>query len=139
MTTTNPTKALKALLVEDNPIIQKAQRWLLEELGFQVDLAGSGEAALQLFEAMRGEGCRYEIAIMDFGLPDMDGSDVIKVLKKHHSDTIVVVVTACVSDTVINTCREAGSDLVLKKPISAEELKKHLQNFIPSQGEKNVR
>jgi len=129
-TTASEITEQRALLVEDNPMIQKVHTWMLEELNFKVHLAGTGRVALKLLEAAREKGYRYDIALVDMNLPDMEGAEIIKVIKKCHSGTKVIVVTACVSDQVINSCREAGSDLILKKPITADILKGHLNTLL---------
>lgn len=130
MNTTSEITKQRALLVEDNQIVQKVHTWILEELNFEVDLAGTGREALQLLEVAREKGHSYGIALVDMGLPDMEGVEIVKVIKKCHDSTKVIVVTACVSDKVTNSCREAGSDLILKKPITADILKEHLNTLL---------
>lgn len=110
-------------------MIQKVHLWILEELGFEVDVAASVKTARQLFETTVQKGQRYSMALMDFGLPDGEGTEIIQLLKKHDNETIVVVVTACVSATVMDSCHRAGSDLVLHKPIQADSLKLHVQTL----------
>jgi DNA-binding response OmpR family regulator len=129
MTTIKETAKLRALLVEDSPMIQKVHLWILEKLGFEVDVAESVKTARQLFDATLQKGQRYHMALMDFGLPDGEGTEIIQLLKKHDNETIVVVVTACVSAAVINSCHHAGSDLVLNKPIQADNLKRQIQTL----------
>jgi len=118
---TTEKRLSKALLVEDNAIVQKVHTSLLEELNYQVDVASSGEEALQLIARNN-----YDVALVDVGLEGISGVQVVEAIKKHNSDTKVVVVTAFVSDEVRNSCFEAGSDLVLNKPLMGDHLKAQL-------------
>lgn len=70
------------LLVEDNPVAQKIAQLMLAHFSHQVDLAESGEKALGLFEPGK-----YDLVLMDVGLPDIAGPDVTKILRKMESGT----------------------------------------------------
>jgi CheY-like chemotaxis protein len=110
-----------ALLIEDNEMVQKANMFILEELGYQVHVAGTGEKALKLYEKHH-----YDIALVDVGLRDMTGIEVMQAMKKYQRNTKIIVVTAYVSDSVINGCKEAGSHLILNKPLEPENFKMQL-------------
>jgi CheY-like chemotaxis protein len=107
-----------ALLVEDSPLIQQVHTWMLEELGYQVHVVSTGKKSLRLFEKYD-----YAIALVDVGLPDMSGVEVIRAMKKYKRKTQIITATACISQEVINSCLEAGSDFILNKPIAVGDLK----------------
>ena len=64
---------IKLLLVEDQKIAQKVAEMILSTLNFDVDVADSGEQAISLFEENR-----YQIVLMDLGLPGIDGFETTK-------------------------------------------------------------
>ncbi|MCH8095434.1 MAG: response regulator, partial [Chloroflexi bacterium] len=65
------------LLVEDEVKIVRLARDYLERGGFEVLAASNGEAALATFRAHRPD-----LAVLDLGLPDMDGLDVLRALRR---------------------------------------------------------
>jgi CheY-like chemotaxis protein len=124
---TNQEKSEKkwALLVEDNVLVQNAHTAILEALGYQVHSAMTGKKALKLYEKHH-----YDMALVDVGLPDMSGIDVVRAMHTYQRDAKIIVVTAYVSDAVIGSCREAGSHLVLNKPLIAENFKMQLDGLM---------
>lgn len=113
------------LLVEDDRIVQKVHRSMLERLGYLVDIADTGEQALIMFP--RG----YDIIIMDIGLPDISGLKVIEAIRvdriaKH---TPIIAITAYVQTDIKNDCLKAGADAVAIKPINADELKELMHSI----------
>lgn len=114
-----------ALLVEDNMLVQTVHTQMLEELGYQVYSTTTGKKALKLYEKYH-----YDIALVDVGLPDISGVEVIRAMRTYQRDIKIIVVTAYVSDTVTHSCQEAGSDLVLNKPLMADTFKVQLDRLM---------
>ena len=114
------------LLVEDNPLLQHIHSLWLEQLGYEVTVVGSGEAALQ--EVISD----YDAVLMDLDLPGDDGiTTTQKLLKKNPLLNLPVI--ACTSHPeadMKNACLSAGMAGYLQKPISparlAHVLKTHL-------------
>lgn len=104
---------MPVLVVEDNFDIREAIRELLVEVGYQVEVAASGRAALDYFEKVDRKPC---IVLLDLVMPDIDGHKVLDFMRKSdHLFTIpVVVVTA--GDTPPPGVR------FLKKPIDLQVL-----------------
>lgn len=114
------TSAKKAnvLLVEDDPIIQKVHRMMLEKIGCLVDVAANGHQAIALAEK------QYDLILMDIGLPDMDGFTItsnIRLGSAKHTFTPIVAITAY-GEAVTEECLSAGIDEVATKPVRFEEL-----------------
>ena len=64
---------------------------------------------------------KFQVAIVDLGLPDLDGQEIVQYLRKE-SDTAIIVLTASNTlDTRINSYQH-GADLFLSKPVDTEEL-----------------
>jgi two-component system copper resistance phosphate regulon response regulator CusR len=85
--------------------------------GFTTDVAADGESALRL-----GRSGRFDLLILDIGLPLMDGFDVLRELRKAGSAIPILILTARdqVSDTVAGL--EGGADDYITKPFRFEEL-----------------
>jgi DNA-binding response OmpR family regulator len=107
----------RILLVEDEARIAAFVEKGLRANGFATTTVAEGEAALAL--ASTGE---FDLVVLDLGLPDMDGLDVLRELRKHDRTLPVVILTArdSVSDTV--TGLEGGADDYVTKPFRFEEL-----------------
>lgn len=70
------TKPLHILLVEDEPILQKAMKFLLQQEGHHVDLASNGKEALQKFNP------NYDLIFMDVRMPEMNGIETTKAIRQ---------------------------------------------------------
>ena len=104
------------LIVEDEQALARLVRDYLERVGFQVRLAGDAASALQHFAIDKPA-----LIVLDLGLPDRDGLDVIRAIRKT-SDTPIIVLTARgdESDRIVGL--ELGADDYMVKPFSPKEL-----------------
>jgi two-component system, OmpR family, alkaline phosphatase synthesis response regulator PhoP len=104
------------LVVDDAPDILRLTRDYLEHAGFSVLTASDGRGALQLAGTRRPD-----LLILDLGLPDQDGLDVARQLRRS-SDLPIIMLTARAeeSDTLVGL--ELGADDYLTKPFSPREL-----------------
>ncbi len=123
---TSATGGLRVLLVEDNRINQRLAVILLERDGHSVEVAGNGRAAL---EAMERES--FDLVLMDLQMPDMDGLDATRELRKREShrvrQTPIVAMTASVIRGERERCVAAGMDDYIVKPIELHELRRVLR------------
>ena len=104
------------LVVEDEPAIRRYLAGVLEAQGSRVRTADSGEAALEVL----GESS-VDIALVDLGLPGIDGLTLIRRIRTWSSVPIVVLTSRdTVEDKV--TALDAGADDYLTKPFAEEEL-----------------
>jgi len=115
------------LLVEDNELIQKINRFYLLSLGCEVLLAKTGKEALNY---MRDH---FDLVILDIGLPDMSGVDVAKDIRKseRHGRTPIVALTALSRD-IFTPCYAAGMNEVTQKPLPIEEMYTILHRLLPN-------
>ena len=119
----------RILIVEDEARIASFLEKGLRANGFQTETAVDGEEALRL-----GRTGRFDLIVLDIGLPGMDGFDVLKELRREGRTVPVLVLTArsSVSDTVAGL--EAGADDYLAKPFSFEELLARLRVRLREEG-----
>jgi two-component system alkaline phosphatase synthesis response regulator PhoP len=104
------------LVVDDEPKIVKQARDYLEKGGFQVAAAGDGKMALAV---ARHE--RPDLVVLDLNLPEMDGLDVCRALRRE-SDVPIIMLTARVEETDRLIGLELGADDYITKPFSPREL-----------------
>lgn len=109
---------MRALIVEDEPLLnEELEEQLLEEQ-FSVD---STQTLKEGSELIAGE--EYDLILLDLSLPDGDGLEILKDVKKFYEDTAVIILTARgeLEDKVKGL--ELGSDDYLAKPFAMPELR----------------
>jgi len=104
------------LVVDDEPKIVQIARDYLERAGFSVSTAGDGKTAL-----VRARESKPDLVILDLGLPEMDGLDVTRALRKD-SNVPIIMLTARGEETDKLVGLELGADDYITKPFSPKEL-----------------
>ncbi len=117
--------SMQLLLVEDELEIQRFLKQSLTDAGYEVDTAKDGRAAAQL-----ASGKKYDVLIVDLGLPDQDGIDLILQLRRSGVSSPVLILSArrSVDDRVKGL--EQGGDDYLTKPFALAELLARLRNLL---------
>lgn len=105
------------LVVDDDVDTCKNLCDILTDLGYRVDLAHEGQAALELVRKNS-----YDIALLDLKMPGMDGLTLYREIKKLRADTVAVIVTAYASSTTADDARAAGAWQILSKPVDFPKL-----------------
>lgn len=108
---------MRILVVEDEPNLSAQLKDRLSAEGFIVDLAADGEEGLYF-----GREYDYDAAVVDLGLPKLDGMDLIAELRRENRDFPVLVLTARGNWQDKVEGLEAGADDYLTKPFQTEEL-----------------
>ncbi|MGD8244124.1 MAG: response regulator transcription factor [Anaerolineae bacterium] len=104
------------LVVDDEPKIVKQARDYLENSGFRVVAAGDGRTALAV-----ARHDRPDLVVLDLNLPEMDGLDVCRALRRE-SDVPIIMLTARVGEVDRLIGLELGADDYIVKPFSPREL-----------------
>ncbi len=122
------------VIVEDDPHVRSALARALTQRGHQVLQAETGMIGLQLVLKERPD-----VVILDLGLPDVDGVELLRMLRPV-CDAVVIVATARVGEDDIIKTLDAGADDYLCKPFSPEQLdariRATLRRFGNSAGER---
>lgn len=108
----------RILLVDDDRdlVTALAEQFLL--LGeFEACTASTGHEGL---EAVRGS--RYDVLVLDVGLPDMDGRELCRLIRRHGFDGVIIMLTGMSSESDTIFGLEAGADDYVAKPIRFAEL-----------------
>ncbi|MFD9035796.1 response regulator [Streptomyces sp. NPDC059567] len=106
----------RVLVVEDDAQLARALVINLQARGYEVDAAPDGATALRLVAAGRPD-----MILLDLGLPDMDGIDVIKALRGWSRAPVLVLSARSGSEDKIRAL-DAGADDYMTKPFSMDEL-----------------
>jgi len=116
---------MRLLLVEDEPEIRDFLEQPLTDAGYEVDAAKDGRTAIQL-----ASGKKFDVLIVDLGLPDQDGIDLILQLRRSGISSPVLILSArrSVDDRVKGL--EQGGDDYLTKPFALAELLARLRNLL---------
>ena len=120
---------MRLLLVEDEMLLAAQVDKYLRDQGFVVDMAADGETGL--YQAKEFD---YAAALVDLGLPKLDGIALIKALRAENIATPVLILTArnAVQDVVAGL--EAGADDYLAKPFDMDELLARLRALVRRAG-----
>ena len=115
----------RMLLVEDDLALARGVMALLKNGGFAIDHVASGQAALEV-EPLEP----YALVILDLGLPDVSGFDVLRTLRRRGSKTPVLILTArdALQDRV--TGLDIGADDYLLKPFEPAELEARVRALL---------
>ena len=117
---------LQVLLVEDNPSTRKMVRIFLECHGVKVLEASDGLEGIRKFKT-----CRPDVCVVDIGLPDCNGFEVAKQIRKSDEETVALIALTGYGlprDKQLSV--EAGFDFHLVKPIDPEELVKVIKHAV---------
>ena len=104
------------LIVDDEPQIQKMLGVILRHAGYEVAIAENGEKGLAEVIYKKPQA-----VLLDMGLPDMDGSDVLLRIREI-SDLPVIMLSVRGQEEIKVKCLESGADDYVTKPFSAVEL-----------------
>lgn len=107
---------MKILLVEDDKTLQLMMKTILEKNNFEVVVSELGTEGLKMAETIQ-----FNCIILDMGLPDIDGIDVVKSLRNTQNETPIMIVSARdgVDNKVIGL--HSGADDYLTKPFDFKE------------------
>ena len=110
---------MKILFVDDDESILDAAKTALEVYGYEVEVASSGKECLEKLEDA-------DIVFLDIKMPEMDGIETLREIKKRKPSLPVVMITAYATvDTAIEAMKRGASDYI-RKPFDMEELEKSI-------------
>jgi signal transduction histidine kinase/ActR/RegA family two-component response regulator len=123
------------LVAEDDPLSRTLLEMLLGRAGCVVDFAGNGREATAAVEKNAVEKNSYDIVFMDIQMPEMDGLEAIRRIRRHEAETDrhvpIVALTANALPGDREQCLQAGADAYLAKPFNPDELLATLQRYLP--------
>ena len=110
-------KHARILIVDDDESIRKTLKAILEDDGYTVDSATSGKEAIQ-----KANETVYNVALLDIRLPDMEGVELLKLMKDSVPRTRKIMVTGYPSMQNAISAVNKNADAYLVKPVDVEKL-----------------
>ena len=122
----------RVLVIDDDPSIRTTTAAILQDEGYIVDTAENGKEAIE-----KSNADLYRVALIDFRLPDMDGTELLTALRETTPKTVKIMVTGY--PTLQNTieCVNKHADAYFIKPVDYENLLNTIRNLIQKQQESN--
>jgi two-component system KDP operon response regulator KdpE len=134
---TQPSAPSRVLVVDDEPAIRRFLRTSLSAQGFQIEEAAGGEAALELLRKTP-----IDVLVLDLGMPDIDGFEVIRRLRSGSSAIPIIVLSSRADEKGKVEALDLGADDYVTKPFGIDELlariRAALRHRLQQQGEKPV-
>ena len=119
---------LKALIVEDDHLVQFLNKKVLNSLGIQADIANNGFEAI-----MRLKNTTYDFILMDINMPEQDGLDTARWIRddqnKRYRDIPIFALTSYGSLQHTLEIKEAGINEHLQKPLDVKLLESILKRY----------
>jgi CheY-like chemotaxis protein len=119
--------SMRILIVDDDAGMADTLGDILEAKGYRVEIALDGLQALARLEAQP-----YHVIFLDFKMPQMDGLEVLRRVRRMAPGTLVVMMTAYARPDMMAEAEREGALAVLAKPLPVERLLQFLETVVPS-------
>lgn len=123
----DPPMNTKLLVVEDEKVVSTYFKTYFGKVGFEVDVAASGEEA----RALLASGAKYDLVLLDLVLPDVIGLELLREMKAQDPIRPVIVVTGVPPDEeIVTECKAAGADSYVPKRSTIDQLLMHVNRSL---------
>ncbi|MFA5264959.1 MAG: ATP-binding protein, partial [Opitutaceae bacterium] len=121
----------RVLAMDDEASIRRLVSRLLTRMGLEVDLAESGEEAVEKYKVSWSQGRPYDLLLMDLTVPgNMGGCEALAIIHKQNPRAKAIVASGYSSDPVMANFRKYGFCAMVAKPYDSEVLLKAVQGAI---------
>lgn len=118
----------KVLLIDDEEIVRKVVRLVLEADGHEVSDAADGAAGLEVLRTLEPD-----VVVLDMMMPGMSGADVCRQIKSSGDEVKVIVLTSLPTADAEEQAASCGADDFMQKPFSSLELLQRLRDLTRTQ------
>lgn len=122
---------LRVLCIDDDPLLRRLMKEMLESGGHRVEVADGGQAGLDAFHAADERGEPFDVVITDLGMPHMDGRTVAQAVKRRSPSTPVILLTGWGARLGAEGDLPMEVDVVLSKPPKVNQVREALQRVMP--------
>lgn len=124
-------RAIRILVVEDNPVNQKVAKIMLKKMGLRADVVANGREAINALQISP-----YELVLMDCQMPEMDGFEATRSIRHEGSKVRnplipIIAMTASAMEGDRERCIKAGMSDFIGKPVQQRELAEKLARWLP--------
>jgi PAS domain S-box-containing protein len=124
--TATEIKNVKVLVVEDIALNQLLMKTLLDDFGFECEIASNGKIAIDKLQTKS-----YDIILMDLQMPEMNGFEATEFIRnKMNSKTPIIALTADVTTVDLAKCRAVGMNDYIAKPVDERLLYSKIVSFL---------
>jgi signal transduction histidine kinase len=124
-----PLRPLRILVIDDDPILIRSMRDVLEADGHHLDTALGGQAGIDTFAAARGTAREFALVITDLGMPRIDGRKVAAAIKQMSPATPIILLTGWGQRLLDEKDIPENIDRVLSKPPRLAQLRAALADL----------
>lgn len=122
---------MKVLVVDDDPLACEQAKLVLSQAGIVAESVESGSDALELVKLSQARQEPYNLIIVDWQMPEMDGVETSRQIRTVIGrDTAVIILTAYNWDDIYEEAISAGVDSFIAKPLFTENLLNEIKNII---------
>lgn len=112
------TNDMRVLVVDDEKLAAEHAEILLDEAGIKSDICFSGEEAIKMLELRHAKHDPYNLVLLDWKMPKMDGLEVTREIRKRFDkETTVIILTSYNWEEIIDEAQKIGVDGFLTKPM----------------------
>ena len=117
------TRDIRVLVVDDEEVAAEHARIVLDEAGIMADTCLNGKDALHMLELQHIKHQPYNLVLLDWRMPDMDGIEVAREIRKLYSrETTIIILTSFNWDEIMDEALHIGVDSFLAKPLFASNV-----------------
>jgi len=130
-------RGLRVLIADDNPASREILHTIFEGWSVQADLVASGTEAIALLENAQARGITYDLMLIDWKMPGMDGIEAVEAMRNSEKLTrlpTIMMVSAYAREEAMESASEAGISAFLVKPIDAALLLAEVTQLVGQTG-----
>ena len=117
----------RALVIDDEPGIRRFAQMLLDEAGFEVDLAADGDEGIEM---LQGEAGLPDLILLDLTMPQKGGIEVLSEIRRQSTEVPVVLMSGFTEGEVASVLEADARTRFLQKPFTAESLEEVLRTAL---------
>ena len=118
-------KNMKIMLIDDDEWIRDSLYLFFESEGCRISALETAEEGIKELK-----GHAYDLIIVDYRLPGMDGLEFLKRIQKPHSQTMKILITAYGNEKVVLEAKKIGVQDLIQKPFSINTIEESLSKLI---------
>ena len=127
----SPADKIRVLLMDDDEMIRDMAKLMLNNMGYEVELAGAGSEAIRRYKDARQAGNPFDVVILDLSIRrGLGGKETIKALIEIDPDVKAILSSGSYDDPVFSNFGAYGFSAPLPKPYSMKELRETLEKIL---------